>query len=423
MPLRGDSGPARDGASHVDAPLLDRGRPRSAARRRRSRSRSARSRARGSCANSTATQSHGPVDVSGPQNVSASPASTSARRRVGRQPQLRALEVEQQPDRPARRAAAAARTSAARRRRSSWSPCEQLSRAQSMPAATSRSSMPGPSVGGAERRHDLRAPCEHRRECCSHAPRASARPRGGSRPRCGAGASGYAATIGCGARAARRSSPARSPRAPVAGAEGPAADRRRLLGAPRRARRGPAPRRHVRRPAGVRGERWDEREPSANVPSPTALAATWDVERNERIGRLLAAEARRKGVDVLLGADDQPAPQPVRRPSLRVPQRGPAADGADRRRLRPRRPGRRGRGDDQALRRQRLRDRALHARRAASANARCASSTCAPFEAIVRDEEPWAAMAAYNHVNGATDDREPAAAERAARTSGGSTAS
>src|SRR6478672_98182 len=53
-------------------------------------------------------------------------------------------------------------------------------------------------------------------------------------------------------------------------------------------------------PAGVRGERWDEREPSANVPSPTALAATWDEERCERVGRLLAAEARRKGVDVLL---------------------------------------------------------------------------------------------------------------------------
>jgi beta-glucosidase len=29
-------------------------------------------------------------------------------------------------------------------------------------------------------------------------------------------------------------------------------------------------------PAGVRGERWDERDPSANVPSPTALAASWD---------------------------------------------------------------------------------------------------------------------------------------------------
>ena len=53
-------------------------------------------------------------------------------------------------------------------------------------------------------------------------------------------------------------------------------------------------------PAGIRGERWDERYPSANVPSPTALAATWDERRLERIGRLLASEARGKGVDVVL---------------------------------------------------------------------------------------------------------------------------
>ncbi|RKQ92772.1 beta-glucosidase [Solirubrobacter pauli] len=53
-------------------------------------------------------------------------------------------------------------------------------------------------------------------------------------------------------------------------------------------------------PAGVRGETWDERSPSANVPSPTALAASWDVTRIERVGRLLAHECRRKGVDVLL---------------------------------------------------------------------------------------------------------------------------
>src|SRR3954452_11028680 len=53
-------------------------------------------------------------------------------------------------------------------------------------------------------------------------------------------------------------------------------------------------------PAGVRGELWDERDPSANVPSPTALAATWDAELIERLGRLLAFECRRKGVDVLL---------------------------------------------------------------------------------------------------------------------------
>jgi beta-glucosidase len=53
-------------------------------------------------------------------------------------------------------------------------------------------------------------------------------------------------------------------------------------------------------PAGVRGEHWDERQPSANVPSPTLLAATWDDDRIERLGRLLASEARRKGVDVVL---------------------------------------------------------------------------------------------------------------------------
>ena len=53
-------------------------------------------------------------------------------------------------------------------------------------------------------------------------------------------------------------------------------------------------------PAGVRGERWDERDPSANVPSPTALAATWDEELVEELGGLLASEARRKGVDIVL---------------------------------------------------------------------------------------------------------------------------
>jgi beta-glucosidase len=53
-------------------------------------------------------------------------------------------------------------------------------------------------------------------------------------------------------------------------------------------------------PVGVRGERWDERDTSANVPCPTALAASWDEQLVQAIGRVLAAEARRKGVDVLL---------------------------------------------------------------------------------------------------------------------------
>ncbi|WP_425568253.1 glycoside hydrolase family 3 protein [Nonomuraea rubra] len=53
-------------------------------------------------------------------------------------------------------------------------------------------------------------------------------------------------------------------------------------------------------PIGVRGEQWSAADPSIALPSPTALAATWDVELVRRAGRLLAQEARRKGVHVLL---------------------------------------------------------------------------------------------------------------------------
>ncbi|MFF7340972.1 beta-glucosidase [Streptomyces sp. NPDC008163] len=53
-------------------------------------------------------------------------------------------------------------------------------------------------------------------------------------------------------------------------------------------------------PSGVRGETWDERETSLVLPSPTALAACWDAQLLTDIGALLASEARRKGVNVLL---------------------------------------------------------------------------------------------------------------------------
>jgi beta-glucosidase len=54
-------------------------------------------------------------------------------------------------------------------------------------------------------------------------------------------------------------------------------------------------------PSGVRGEFWDERDPSLNLPSATALAASWDRDIAARYGRAAAVEARRKGVDVVLG--------------------------------------------------------------------------------------------------------------------------
>jgi beta-glucosidase len=54
-------------------------------------------------------------------------------------------------------------------------------------------------------------------------------------------------------------------------------------------------------PSGVRGEVWDERDPSLNLPSATALASSWDPDIARRYGAAAAVEARRKDVDVVLG--------------------------------------------------------------------------------------------------------------------------
>ncbi|WP_199044515.1 beta-glucosidase [Glycomyces salinus] len=53
-------------------------------------------------------------------------------------------------------------------------------------------------------------------------------------------------------------------------------------------------------PIGVRGRFWTAADASLALPSPTAQAASWDPDFVRRIGHLLAAEARRKDVDVLL---------------------------------------------------------------------------------------------------------------------------
>ena len=52
-------------------------------------------------------------------------------------------------------------------------------------------------------------------------------------------------------------------------------------------------------PIGVRGT-GDDGLPSAQLPAPSATAATWDVDLQARLGALMAAEARRKAVDVIL---------------------------------------------------------------------------------------------------------------------------
>ena len=159
-------------------------------------------------------------------------------------------------------------------------------------------------------------------------------------------------------------------------------------------------------PAGVRGELWDERDPSANIPSPTALAATWDEVRNERLGRLLAVEARRKGVDVLLAptvnlhrspyggrhfeclSEDPLLTARIGAAFVRGVQGGGVAatvkhfvaNDSETERITVD-----ARVDERALRELYL----------------------APFEALTREAGAWAVMAAYNRVNGTTMTEHP----------------
>src|SRR6516165_4563361 len=53
-------------------------------------------------------------------------------------------------------------------------------------------------------------------------------------------------------------------------------------------------------PAGVRGQTMDERNPSASLPCPSALGATWDPGLVRELAFALGTEAKSKGVDVLL---------------------------------------------------------------------------------------------------------------------------
>ena len=159
-------------------------------------------------------------------------------------------------------------------------------------------------------------------------------------------------------------------------------------------------------PAGVRGELWDEREPSANVPSPTLLAATWDEQRIERLGRLLAAEARRKGVDVVL------APMVNLH---RTPYGGRHFESFSED---PLLTGRIGAAYVRGLQQEGVAATVKHFVANDSETERFTLEArvperalrelyLAPFEAIVRDAGAWTVMAAYNAVNGPTMTESP----------------
>jgi beta-glucosidase len=159
-------------------------------------------------------------------------------------------------------------------------------------------------------------------------------------------------------------------------------------------------------PAGVRGVAWDERSTSVSVPSPTALAATWNERLVARIAALLAAEARRKDVDVVLAPTVNLHRTPLAGRHFECYSEDPLLTAcigiAYVRGLQEQGVGATVKhyvANDSETERLtvevRIDERALH------------ELYLAPFEQIVTQAQPWLVMAAYNAVNGPTMTESP----------------
>src|SRR3954465_8621190 len=154
-------------------------------------------------------------------------------------------------------------------------------------------------------------------------------------------------------------------------------------------------------PIGVRGVRWTAADPSVALPSPTALAASWDPELARRAGVLLAQEARRKGVHVLLAPTVNLHRSPLGGRHFECYSEDPLLTGAI------------GAGYVTGVQEQGVGTTAKHfvANDAETdrftVDARVGERALrelylAPFETIVREAGAWGVMAAYNSVNGVT---------------------
>jgi beta-glucosidase len=159
-------------------------------------------------------------------------------------------------------------------------------------------------------------------------------------------------------------------------------------------------------PVGVRGTAWDERFTSLLLPCPSALAATWDPAQLERAGRLLGAQARDKGVHVLLGPTVNIHRSPLGGRHFECYSEDPFLTA------------RLAIGYVTGVQSQGVASTIKHYVGNDSENERMTYDSridertlrelyLAPFEAAVRTAGVWAVMAAYNGVNGAsmTDNR------------------
>ncbi|MFG2328433.1 glycoside hydrolase family 3 protein [Streptomyces sp. NPDC048604] len=154
-------------------------------------------------------------------------------------------------------------------------------------------------------------------------------------------------------------------------------------------------------PIGVRGVRWTADDPSVALPSPTALAAAWDPELARRAGRLLAQEARRKGVHVLLAPTVNLHRSPLGGRHFEAYSEDPYLTGAVATGyVRGVQEGGVGTTVKHFVANDAETDRFTVDNRIAPRPLR--ELYLAPFEAIVENACPWGIMTAYNQVNGTT---------------------
>ncbi|MGR4879180.1 beta-glucosidase [Streptomyces sp. LARHCF249] len=154
-------------------------------------------------------------------------------------------------------------------------------------------------------------------------------------------------------------------------------------------------------PIGVRGVRWTADDPSIALPSPTALAAAWDPALARRAGRLLAQEARRKGVHVLLAPTVNLHRSPLGGRHFECYSEDPYLTGAV------------GAGYVEGVQDGGVGTTVKHFVGNDAETERFTVDSViaprplrelylAPFEAIVAGARPWGVMTAYNQVNGTT---------------------
>ncbi|MFF6999133.1 glycoside hydrolase family 3 protein [Streptomyces sp. NPDC008313] len=154
-------------------------------------------------------------------------------------------------------------------------------------------------------------------------------------------------------------------------------------------------------PIGVRGVHWTADDPSVALPSPTALAATWDPALARRAGVLLAQEARRKQVHVLLAPTVNLHRSPLGGRHFEAYSEDPHLTGEI------------GTGYVQGVQSGGVGTTVKHFVANDAETDRFTVDNVvparalrelylAPFEAIVDNARPWGIMTAYNTVNGTT---------------------